>query len=1776
MHPDFAKLECVYDAGKTVVHRGARDEAGRPVVLKSLRASFPSQRRLDELRHEHRVLTHLAELGVEGVIRSRGLFEHDARLVLATEDTGADSLRVALDTGRWRPAQTLDTAIAIADALAAVHDAGYIHKDLNPANILCDERTGAVKLLDFGISVRAERDQARAEALEGTLAYISPEQTGRMNRFVDWRSDLYSLGATLYELLTSQPPFGRGSALELVHAHIAVRPRPPAELDPSVDPLLSQIVMRLLEKNAEDRYQSAYGLRADLLRLREGLAAGELSDFPLGTRDLPRFRVADRLYGRESETAWLLAQFERAAAGETVLALVGGYSGVGKTSLVREVQRPIVERRGAFLAGKFDQFNRGLPYASLSDAFDRFVVQLLTLDEGERAAWAGRIVAATAGATRLICDVVPHLEALVGAQPEVPELAESDAENRFNVVFGRFVGALATADHPLVLFLDDLQWADLPTLRIIEGLAAELEAKHLLVVGAYRDNEVGPAHPLRAMLARLGKASRRASELVLEPLALAEVEALVAGAHRQDPATTAELAALCFEKTSGNPFFLNQFLGDLHEQGLIRFDREAGRWTWDLAAIQARAYTSNVVEFMARRVAVLPEAVLEVLAVGAVLGNEFAVAELAAVLERGVSELMVPLEQAQAAGLLFLEGRDEARASFVHDRVQQAAYETLDGRRRVELHATIGALLADRVAAGDEGVLFDAVTHLSRARAQLPAATRQRLAELAVRAASVARASSAYGPAAEFATTALECLPGDDPLRQRAHVERAHASFLTGDYPTMDASIDAVLGSDAAKLLEVEMLELRGQAHNARNNLLQAIEVNLEGLAMLGVELPALPGQGKVLAELLETKLALRGKSREQLSRLPICTDLRDRAAMRLLMNLVGAAYYASPNLIPLLAFNTVRLSLERGVSAESATGFAVYGLVLCTLGDLEGGYAHGQIAEAIAERFPGERHTHRSLHMYNTHIRFWVEPWDVCAEALRLTHEGAYAGGDFEFAAFSGFMRCALLAARGGPLGELLPEMERMTAALAQMQQETSGYTLAMVRQTVLNLRGEASSEPWQLRGPAYDEREAVPAHEQAKDTTNLFCYQVQIQKLAYLFGRPDLSLAAAKAAAPLEEAAASTYFIVEAVFYEALARAAMADQLRGIEAIQNRIKLLALERRLRKFRAASEINVGACATLIQAERERLFGRTGAALLSYERAARQAAEHGWTHVEGIALERAARLQRAESNHRSAETLLKGARFAYDRWGATGVVERLVEEFPFAAARHGGSVEGTLMTVSAGESIDLEAAMRAARTISSQIVVADLLGGVLEIVVQSAGAEGGALLLSEGEEPVVAAQTRPDFAYSRGIVRVVQTTGEPVVLDDALTDPRFASDPHVLAHKPLSVLCAPLEHAGRTRGLVYLENNLTRGAFTPDRLQLLQLLAAQAAVSLENAQLVDNLEAKVRERTRQLEQRNEYIRRTFGRYVSDEIVSALLDQPEGTSLGGELREVTVMLADLRGFSTAVRKLPPQAVLAVVNNFLEVQTRVVLSYGGTIDEVLGDALLVLFGAPIAGDDDQDRAVACAIAMQQAMAEVNAANAAQGLPQLAMGIGVHTGEAVVGNIGTEDRAKYGVVGSVVNMAARIESLTRGGQILISQQVRERVSAKLETLAEREFEPKGAPAPLRIFEVAGIGAPFDLRLVQTEAPLTTISPVEVALSEITDVEIGPRQRAELVGVARDRVVLRGLDCAPHHDVRLFFDFEPDAQIYGKVVGEESGAVTVAYTSVSDSVLEQLERLR
>ena len=1689
---DYANLEKIHDGNRTIVFRARRLSDGRRVVLKMLRGPYPPPEQAARFQRE--VETTKSAAG-PGAIETLGFDTVGDTVAIVLEDFGGTSLASDWATRRPSLEGVLRLAARIVDALARVHERRIVHKDLNPSNIVWNETTGEVKLIDFGISATRSRStvaMAGTNAIEGTLHYIAPEQTGRMNRSLDYRADFYSLGATLYELLTGRTPFSGDDPLELVHAHIARLPPSPDEVDPAIPRAVADIVMMLLAKNAEDRYQSAFGIKADLITSADQLAkTGTVAPFPLGRVDVvERLQIAQKLYGRDAETAALRSAFDRVAAGAFEMVVVTGYSGIGKTSLVHEIHREITARGGRMVSGKFDQLERNVPYASLIQALSQLLRQILGESDAEVERWRKRLAAAVGEQGRVLTDVLPELEHLIGPQAPAAALPAVEAENRFHFAFRAFVRALATAEHPLVLFLDDLQWADLPSIKLLERLATDAETRHLLILGAYRDNEVTAAHPLQLALETIRK-HRELGTIVLGPLTRDDVRSLVADALHRRATETTTLADACFAKTGGNPFFVTQLLESLHADRLLRFDLEAGRWRWDVAEIQAYAVSDDVVAFMAQKIRRMSAASQASLQLAACIGSTFDLATLAIVEERTPQESADGLAEAIALGLVLpLDETVEttpqtARYVFLHDRVQQAAHATIDEGRRAALELAIGRLmLAHSSPAAVDERLFEIVDHLDRGLSLLTSqGERDRVAELNVRAGVRAKQSAAYQPALAYFTCAMRLADESSWTRRydgtlALYVEASEAAYLAGDYARMDAAIETVTAHARSPLDRVRVLAVRVNAKNAKNDLVGALSTGLEALRLLGIELPGKPNQLSVVSELVRTKLVLAGKSTDRLAALPIMADEHGRAAMKLMLSLISAAYYAMPLLLPLLAFRMVTTTVRRGLAPESSYAMAVYGLVLCSLNEIDAGYDYGKLALRFAARADDRRAANRARHVFNAHIRFWKEPFRRSSAELREVFQIGVANGDLEYGAFGAFMSTTQRFFAGDPLPEVSIDADRYGAAIRSIGQETSGITHSITRQLIENLSGNVT-DPTILAGSAYDERTMLAAHERANDRTNIFVAYCAKTMLGVLFGRPDLAHAAAQANRAYMDGGASTVYVPVFVFHAALAELGLCASL---SATARQLAILRVRRGLRDLRrwaGHAPMNNQHRVLLVEAELARVLGDDTAAMRAYDAAITAAHAAGATGEEALANELAGRFHLGRGSRAVARAYLLQATWVYRRWGATAKVRALENEHGDLARVGDRDVTIRTMTTSGStearsEALDLDSVMKASQAISGEIELPRVLRRLITIAVENAGATRGLLILDHdgtwlvdaelagaGLEPVVA-QGAPleGTNLAQSVVAYAVRTREPVVLDDASRSEPFASDPYVVARRPKSVLCAPLLNQGRLQGLLYLENAVTAGAFTAGRLEVLRLLSAQAAISLENAGLYTHLEKALKAQIRLTEAHRRFVPNEFLQNLGR---ASIVDVELGDCVE---KEMSVLFSDIRGFTPLVEGMSPERNIHFINTYLSYMEPEILRHGGFVEGYIGDAIMALF------EGTADGSVHAAVDMLRALAKLNESRRATGDGPVEVGIGVNTGLLTMGTIGGSSRIKCGVIGDSVNLAARLETVTKVYRVplLVSEHTVARLS-KRDAFSVREVDRVrvvGRVAPVRLYEV------------------------------------------------------------------------------------------------------------
>jgi predicted ATPase/class 3 adenylate cyclase len=1814
MNDSIAGYEIIarsHRGARASVYRG-RDASGGDVVIELPNAEFPAPAELDRMRAEYALLQRIDH---PGVARVRALVPHGNSLALVLEPVGGRTLAEYMRGGTTDLRTATRLAIGMADAIAAVHQAGIVHRGVSPHSFMVDPASATVTLTDFSAATAAPREvSAPGGSVSGAgLPWVSPEQTGRMNRSVDYRSDLYSLGATLYELLTGRPPFTAADPLQLIHQHIARAPQPPHELRADVPPALSRIVLRLLAKTAEERYRSATGVRIDLERCHAELRAGTVSDFEIGTADVPsRFHVPEKLYGREAHVAQLLAAFERVGEHGSALLLVAGDPGVGKSSLVSEVHRPIVERRGYVAAGKFDQLRRDVPFASLQQCLRGLVAQVLTESAERVAAHRERMLEACGGSGGLMLDIVPELERIIGEQPPVPELPVREAQNRFQLVLRRLIHAFCRPEHPVCLFLDDLQWVDGATLEWIEATLSDREAGHLFLMGAYRDNEVGAAHPLRLALDRLRAQSAAIEEVRLSPLPASALRSLVSDTlHR--PATECEpLTAQVEAKTGGNPFFVTRLLESLHDDGAITFDGAAGRWEYDLHRVEAAAVSENVVEFLTQRIRRLTTPTLDVLRLASCVGSTFALDTLIMVTVAPRAAVLGALDEAIAHGLIARSSDpahvDNAHYRFQHDRIQQAAYELMSDEQALHTHLHIGRLLL--AALSDplhDARIFDVLHHLNRARVLITdTAERRRLAELNLAAATRARAAAAHAPARTHVHIAAE-LAGEaaaarDALHFEIALEGAECEHLNGDDAAAELCYERGLALAPDDFARARVYENRIHFYTNRALFRDAYATALEAAALFGIELPPKFVPPLFVRDLLETKWRMRGRTPTDLLELPPMQDARLQLAVRFMAAVAKAAYQIRPELCVAICTKITNLSIQHGITPDSVIGFLAHGVIFVggVMGDHGAGREWGRLVLELADRDGTGKQKAEVNFVYGYFANSWSFPLADTERYYRIAYTTGLESGDHFHASCACAATIQGMHMRGVPMDVVWAESERYLEFLHSVHTHECIGAVEAVRQTIRNLRGETRNRT-SFASSEFDEDAYVRALPGYGSPHFAHFYFVDRLQALYLWGEYDAAIEAARASAAYLKSSPGLQHAAEHHFYHALTVAALAGA-----GARHRV---AAPRALRRSRARFARWARRCPEnflhrqlLLEAEIARLAGRSDRAAKLYDQAIEAAGRHGFLQNEALAAELAGRFHLAAGRHRAARHHLREAALRYRRWGATALADALVDRYPTVLAdiavthetRPAGTAVTPLPDAAGSESLDLMTVVRSAQALAGEVHLSALLRKLLEMVMENAGAARGVVLLRTGDELRVQAESAADGAVrvlhdapaaehegiAHTVVNYVARSGEHVVLYDAREVNRFATDPYVVRARPRSILCLPLANQGRLTGVLYLENDLVAGAFTADRIHVLALLAGQIAIAIDNALLYEQLEQRVRQRTEQLETRNTLIRQTFGRYLSDEIVNSLLERPADSHLGGDKRTVTILMADLRGFTGMADALPPEQVVAVINNYLGVMTDVIFRHDGTIDEIMGDGILAVFGAPFLHHDDATRAAACAVDMQIAMATVNERNRAAGLPALELAVGLNTGEAVVGSIGSEKRAKYGVVGSCINLAARIESMAVGGQIMMSQATLDAVGADARIGGHSVVRLKGVQEPVPIHELVGIGGSYELNLERAEPPRVErlAAPVPLRYAPLDGKQVLAAVSGWLLALSPDAAEIRGgAPVQPPDSVRLELDSGSGAvHVYAKVVSGSEGAdphFTVRFTAVPDTARSLLE---
>ncbi len=1489
----FEFREKLHEGKSTLVYRAIRRSDGAPVVLKMLKDAYASSEFLARFKREFEITASLkssapTEQGIDGVITVLAFDTVENLPAIVLEDFGG----VSLDFNHtvWSLSNFFPLALQVVEALGQVHAHHIMHKDINPSNILFNAASGEAKIIDFGLSTILLREniaRANINVLEGTLAYISPEQTGRINRAVDYRTDFYSLGVTFYELLTGRLPFEENDPLAILHSHLAKSPVPLCEVNQNIPVTLSNIIMKLLAKNAEDRYQSAYGLKADLLECQRQWSEGQfIHDFSLGQKDASdRFQISQKLFGRENEIETLFSAYEKSQRGAYEFFIFSGYAGIGKSSLVNELQIPVTQDNGYFISGKYALSENQVPYSALIEALKSLIQQLLSQSETELQLWRAKLAEVLGENGRIVTDIIPDVSLILGPQTQIQPLAASEEQNRFNITLRGFICAFMSEEHPLMLFLDNLHWADAASISFLQWFASSADLHHFMLIGAYRANEINDHHPLNESLKQFKESGGVIHEVELRPLQLEDVQNLLSRSLNCSLEESLPLAEVTMKKTSGNPFFISEFLQGIYNDGQLKFDSGAGSWVWNLSQIQMRPLTDSVAQVLSAKISELPEATRRLLVVAACIGDKFDLSTLAELSHQTRTAAASDLWHALSSGLIFpltpnyilAEQPDtdaEIRYSFSHSGIQQGLYALIPEEEKSAIHWQISQRLLRLVPEEQrEQQIFELVNHLNPASSHMQT-TEQRLltAELNLLASQKTSVSAAQEAAYQYAREGMNQLARLErhgiriwkeyyALTFDLHFQAASASYLTGRYEEMDRLSEILIGNAASVYDQARVYEMKLYASIAKDDRVEGLKMGLKALSLLGLKYPARAGTLHILGKLIETRWNLRGKSDDDIVNLPETQDPRIISIGRIIHAFFTILYTNAPQLAPLVFMDLVNLSLKHGNFNMSPFGFICFGFILgSALGDLAGGDRFGKLALRLVDKLKTPQAKAIAYLFHATVLQHWTEP---VRNSIPLLEDGIAAGlsvGDFTNVSTMLLIRDYHAYFAGYPLEQVDLEMTSHSATIYQFQQNSVANYHNLYHQAALNMMGKGN-DPLDLKGPLFDSETMLPQHIAANERSIVLNHYLHPMIFHYLFEDYQTALDFGKKAEAYLDGGLGAFSTVPFTMFDSLILLGLWNQFSKEERTQAQKRVAGNLKKLKKWAKFSPHNNLHRIALVEAELARVLGNSREAREFYDEAAHLAHEHQFIQDEALASELAGRfyLQRGMDN--LARYYLRLAHRAYQNWGAVVKVRHLEEKYPTyvagtepASARHSSTQPSRTTTGEGTHALDFSSILKATQALSSEIVMEKLLASLLEVVIENAGAERGWLLRQHAGGWVIEAQgsrerveVLPDsqadlLRMPVSIFSYVARTQENVVLDDATQNGQFVRDPYILASRPKSVLCLPLMNQGKLTGLLYLENNLTTNAFTPERLEVIRVLASQAAISIDNARLYSDLE----------------------------------------------------------------------------------------------------------------------------------------------------------------------------------------------------------------------------------------------------------------------------------------------------------------------------------------------
>ena len=1468
-------------------YRARKADGSGTVIIEIIGAAQASPSEVARFKY---AFERIRQLDVSGVIHTLDVFDCPEGIAVVREDFPGQSLHACITPGKMPVETFLNLAVALTRTLSDIHSQGIIHQAVTPDAMLLDTSTDSLKLTGFGVSgiiTHIHEKIHDPSVIKRVLPYMAPEQTGRMNCGMDRRADLYAAGVIFYELLTGAVPFPSDDPMEIIHAHIARQPVPPSEKNPAIPEAVSHIVMKLLAKNMGDRYQRGYGAISDLMECtRQWQTKGEIQPFTLGRHDVAAsMEVPETILGREKEVDLLAAAFDRAARGGNALFLVAGPPGVGKTALINEIQKFVLARRAWFISGKAEPYKGDIPYYPFIQAFTELARQVLCEPDSRICVWKKSILQALGVNSRIITDLVTLFETIIGPQPEIPPIGPGLAHHRINYVFKEFIKVFATPDHPMVLFVDDLQWTDAASLSLIRLLSTAPEIHHLLIIGAYRDNEVNDGHPLMQIMRNAEKNSATVNRMTLPPLPVETVHQLITTMLRCDASAAMAVSEIVHQKTGGNPFFIRQFLKMLLEERVFALAPETG-WSWDMSKLLEIRMTDNVVDFVAAKIARLPGPTLEILKRCACYGASFDLSAVAASHHLSIDAAVADLSPAVTEGLVDFKGNTGV---FSHDRIREGVYQLFPESERIRTHYAIGRYLLNAAPPKQRNeTIVEIVNHFNLARPLITSPDEQFLAAtLNHQAGEKALSSGAFEAAFHYFDAGIEwaeaaCRDRDSfwrrdyPIALSLYSNGAEAAYLIARHDDMRRLIEHVILYSRSLTDTVPARIVLLHSLMAQNKLDEVIRSGLSLLADLGVRFPSHPKKPHILQELIRTKFHLRGRLPDDFLHLPPLTDPAIKAQVDVMSTLTSTAYWTNPNLLPLIIFRLMRIFTTHGNMEYSPYVYAGYGFILCSLGEIDIGYNYGKMALTLVDRLNLPKYRGRTLMVVNTFIRHWKESAESEIASLLEAYQRSMEQGDIEFAAHSIMVRGYTQYWLAKPLDALYDELRKTREILTRFDQKTNLHVIQIYQQAVLNLQGKAA-DAGTLAGEDYNETDMLPVHEKVNDQTCLINMYLNKLMLNWMFGRYAVAYElTGKVMARLEGGLGSLFYPL-CFFYDSLARIRYYPHADGFLKRILLFRVAANQRKMKKWARHAPENFIYKYQIVEAERARLGGDGEAAATLYKQAIKGAGEHGYLQEAAIACECLAGFYLDNGIDEFAASYMTKAREFYQRWGAHAKVRQLNETydrlFMMAPGLHtlSQSPDGSGPSPSSRteDRLDIIAMMKMSQAISSEITLDKLLVTLMRVITENSGAEKALLILNRNGRFEIDAQVGGNAdkinilqgipadesdALCPGIISFVKRTREPLVLSDARASGQFAGDPYISGNAVHSVLCLPLIRQQQVIGLIYLENNLTPNAFTPSRVEMITMLSTQAANCLENAIFFEKTLAAEKQAQKQREQ----------------------------------------------------------------------------------------------------------------------------------------------------------------------------------------------------------------------------------------------------------------------------------------------------------------------------------